>query len=382
MTDWPFEPPIIPMEAEVADELPQPPGWSYEPKWDGFRVVVWSAGHGKASRGPRLDSRNAKPLLRYFPELEPALRRLPSGTVADGEIVVVIGGKLNFDALQNRIHPAESRVRLLAGETPAQIALFDLLALRGDDLRGRPLSERRDRLVQLVAELERDTAPSPWLLSPNTTHIETAEAWFRDFEAAGFDGVVAKALDRPYAEGRREMIKVKHRRTVDCVVGGYRLRKDGKGVGSLLLGLYNQEGELHFIGHCSSFDDAESVALLRALETMHSSDGQEERLGSEPPAATGFGEHARRPGGQSRWSGDKDLDYVAVGPELVIEISYDQLTGDRFRHATRFERWRPDKNPRDCTMDQLERPGGPGLEEVLEVAGVGESKWMTPGTSA
>jgi ATP-dependent DNA ligase len=358
------------MEAEVADELPPPPGWSYEPKWDGFRVIAWS-GPGQddaGGRGPRLDSRNAKPLLRYFPELEPALRRLPPGTVADGEVVVVIKGKLDFDALQNRIHPAESRVRLLAAETPASIALFDLLALRGEDLRRCPLSERRAHLVRLAAELEDDDAPSPWLLSPSTTDTETARAWFREFEAAGFDGIVAKALDRPYAEGRREMIKVKHRRTVDCVVGGYRLRKDGRGVGSLLLGLYNEEGELHFIGHCSSFDDAQSVALLEALRTMHSDAGSAAAAGA---AATGFGEHARRPGGRSRWSGEKDLDYVAVKPELVIEISYDQLTGDRFRHATRFERWRPDKDPRDCTMDQLERPSGLGLGEVLGLAGSG-----------
>jgi ATP-dependent DNA ligase len=360
------------MEAEVADELPPPPGWSYEPKWDGFRVIVWSGPDpdGDGRPGPRLDSRNAKPLLRYFPELEPALWRLPPGTVADGEIVVVIDGKLNFDALQNRIHPAESRVRLLASETPAQIALFDLLALDGEDLRRRPLRERRDRLNRLAAALGSDTATSPWLLSPSTTDLQTAQAWFRDFEAAGFDGIVAKALDRPYAEGRREMIKVKHRRTVDCVVGGYRLRKDGKGVGSLLLGLYNREGELHFIGHCSSFDEAESVALLGALQTMHAEESGAGREGSGSGATVGFGEHARRPGGQSRWSGEKDLDYVAVGPELVIEISYNQLTGDRFRHATRFERWRPDKDPRDCTMDQLERPGGPGLGDVLGRAGL------------
>jgi ATP-dependent DNA ligase len=375
------------MEAEVADDLPEPPGWTYEPKWDGFRVIIWSAsgdapaGGGQASdspdgpasdphggrRAPRLDSRNAKPLLRYFPELEPALAALPPGTVADGEIVVVLGGRLDFDALQNRIHPAESRIRLLAAETPAQVALFDLLALRGDDLRRRPFSERRAALEQLAAELGRpgaDSTTAAWLLSPRTTDVEVAHRWFRDFEPAGFDGIVAKSLDRPYVEGRREMIKVKHRRTVDCVVGGYRLHKDGKRVGSLLLGLYNPDGELHFIGHCSSFSDTEAAALLEALRDLEPRPG----AGSTGGGPAGFGEHARHPAAPSRWAGDKDLDFVPVSPVLVVEVSYDQLTGDRFRHATRFERWRPDKAPRDCTMDQLERPKGPALIEALRRA--------------
>ncbi len=379
MTRWPFEPPLVPMEAEVADRLPPPPGWSYEPKWDGFRVVVWSPSEdrgapagGEASRGPRLDSRNAKPLLRYFPELRPALDALPSGTVLDGEVVVMTEGRLDFDALQNRIHPAESRVLRLATETPARIALFDLLALRGEDLRERPLCERRAHLARLAATLPAGTAAldpspteaaSPWILSPSTTDLPTAERWFVDFEAAGFDGIVAKALDRPYAEGRREMIKVKHRRTVDCVIGGYRVRKDGRAVASILLGLYNQEGELHFIGHCSSFGEAQAAALLDTLQTMRVDGPPLETRGN---SAGGFGEHARHPGETSRWTGGKDLDYVPVRPELVVEVSYDQLTGDRFRHATRFERWRPDKDPQDCTMDQLERPAGPGLDALPE----------------
>jgi ATP-dependent DNA ligase len=352
------------MEAEVADELPPPPGWSYEPKWDGFRAIAWSVSN--RADGPRLDSRNAKPLLRYFPELEPALRALPPGTVTDGEVVVLRAGRLDFDALQNRIHPAESRVALLSAQTPAHVALFDLLAVRGEDLRGRPLGERRALLVALAAELAAGSDGSPWLLSPSTTNIETARVWFTTSEAAGFDGIVAKALDQPYAPGRREMIKVKHRRTVDCVVGGYRVRKDGQGVASLLLGLYNPEGELHFIGHCSSFDDSQAQILLAGLQTLRvGTDGARATNGDTDVSAEGFGEHARRPGGQSRWSGDKDLDYVAVRPLLVVEISYDQLTGDRFRHATRFERWRPDKDPRDCTLDQLERPQGPTLQQVL-----------------
>ena len=370
------------MEAEVADELPPPPGWAYEPKWDGFRVVIWSSGldgrtggAGDGRRSPRLDSRNAKPLLRYFPELAPALAHLPSGTVVDGEVIVVINGKLDFDALQNRIHPAESRVRRLAHDTPARLALFDLLALRGDDLRLTPFSGRRPALERLAAELGAKSGPerrpsansdpssgrdSAWVLSPSTTDVEVARRWFHDFEPSGFDGIVAKALDRPYAEGRREMIKVKHRRTVDCLVGGYRLRKDGDRVGSLLLGLYNREDELHFIGHCSSFSDAEATVLLEALRPLQPGPGD--------PVTAGFGEHARHPGAPSRWSGGKDPDFVPVRPILVVEVSYDQLTGDRFRHATRFERWRPDKDPRDCTMDQLERPKGPALIEALRRA--------------
>ena len=399
MADWPFPPPVTPMEAEVADELPPPPGWAYEPKWDGFRVVMWSgtrcteAASGAGPGDPRLDSRNAKPLLRYFPELEPALACLPAGTVVDGEVVVIVGGKLDFDALQNRIHPAESRVRRLAEETPAHLALFDLLALRGEDLRSRPFRERRAKLEELGATLEAGSGPpaavatdsrataadaglaagriayrgadgppglaSPWLLSPSTTDVGLARRWFHDFESAGFDGIVAKALDHPYAEGAREMIKVKHRRTVDCVVGGYRLHKDRKRVGSILLGLYNPEGELHFIGHCSSFSEAQAAALLEALASLRSEPGDVD---------AGFGAHARRPGAASRWTGEKDLDFVPVRPILVVEVSYDHLTGDRFRHATRFERWRPDKDPRDCTMDQLERPKGPALIEALRLA--------------
>jgi ATP-dependent DNA ligase len=364
------------MEAEAADDLPLPPGWAYEPKWDGFRVVMWSPPADDRS-GARLDSRNAKPLLRYFPELGPALGRLPSGTVADGEVVVIGDGKLDFDALQNRIHPAESRVRRLAQDTPARLALFDLLALRGEDLHHRPFRERRAILEELAETLgvgatsraaagvggpvgEEPDPDLPWLLSPSTTAVEIARRWFHELEPAGFDGIVAKALDHPYVEGGRDMVKIKHRRTVDCVVGGYRLHKDGRRIGSLLLGLYNPDGELHFIGHCSSFSEAEAAALLEALRPL--------QPGPERPAPAGFGEHARRPGAASRWSADKELDFIPVRPILVLEVSYDQLTGDRFRHATRFERWRPDKDPRDCTLEQLERREGPTLVEALRLA--------------
>jgi ATP-dependent DNA ligase len=334
----PFDPPLLPMEAKVREAIPTG-RYAYEPKWDGFRCLAWSDER-------RLDSRNTKPLLRYFPELAGALEQLPEATVVDGEVVVVVDGKLDFDALQQRIHPAESRIRLLAEETPAQLVAFDLLADRGEDLRNLPFAERRARLEALVG-----TLGAPWHLTLSTTDPEEGARWFTAFESAGCDGIVAKALDGPYVEGKREMLKIKHRRSVDCVVGGYRLHKEGDRVGSLLLGLHDEHGVLHFIGHCSGFGDADRVALLERLREMEAPDA--------------FGEAARRPGEPSRWTGDKDLSWVALEPALVCEVSYDQLTGDRFRHATRFHRWRPDKDPQECTFDQLERPEGPAFEDIV-----------------
>jgi ATP-dependent DNA ligase len=328
------------MEARVKTELPAP-GWAYEPKWDGFRALAWSD-------GPRLDSRNQRPLLRYFPELEPALGELPGGTVVDVEIVVVSGGVTVFDALQLRIHPAASRIELLSGEIPASLVAFDLLAREGTDLRAEPFAARRAALHDLFAAAGLGDA---WNLTPSTDDPEVAERWFHEFEAAGCDGIVAKRLDGPYVEGKREMVKYKHRRSVEVVVGGYRVHKDGDKIGSLLLGLYNEAGELHFIGHCSGFSDHDRTELLALFEALRGEDS--------------FGEEARRPGGESRWSGDKDLSWVPVQPGIVVEISYDQLTEGRFRHATRFERWRPDKDPTDCTMDQLDRPEGPDFAEVI-----------------
>lgn len=338
MAPWPFSPPVFPMEARVADELPAGE-WAYEPKWDGFRALAWSA-------PIRLDSRNQRPLLRYFPELTPALEALPAGTVVDGEVLVVQGDHLDFDTLQNRLHPAASRVVRLARETPATLVAFDLLALGGEDLRAQPFDERRRRLVGLCAGL-----PSPWTLTPSTVDREEASRWFFEFEAAGCDGIVAKRRQGRYLEGKRDMVKVKHRRTVDCVVGGYRATEDG--LGSILLGLYDDRGRLHFIGHCSSFSERDRAALLERLEGIRSEDS----FGAE-------GE-VRRPGAESRWSAGKDLSWEPVEPRLVVEVSYDQLTGDRFRHATRFERWRPDKDPASCTMDQLERPEGSGFSAML-----------------
>ena len=327
------------MEAKVREVLPEG-DWAYEPKWDGFRAVAWS-------KPIRLDSRNHKPLLRYFPELAASLEALPGGTVVDGEVVLVSNDRLDFDALQNRLHPAASRVEMLAGETPADLVAFDLLALDGDDLRAQAFSERRAALEGLVPRLGEH-----WHLTPSTTDVTEAARWFEEFEAAGCDGIVAKRLEGPYVEGKREMVKVKHRRTVDCVVGGYRVHKDGKGIGSILLGVYDG-GDLHFIGHCSGFPDHDRAELLVRFEELKAEDS----FGPEGDV--------RRPGGESRWSAGKDLSWVPVEPGVVVEVSYDQLTGDRFRHATRFERWRPDKDPEACTIDQLERPEGPGFGDVV-----------------
>ncbi|HVL99598.1 MAG TPA: ATP-dependent DNA ligase [Egibacteraceae bacterium] len=347
---WPFDPPRTPMEARVHTALPSPPGWAYEPKWDGFRALAWGGPE------PRLDSRNQRPLLRYFPELAPALALLPAGAVVDGEVVVVRDGRTDFDALQQRIHPAESRIRLLAEQTPAELVAFDLLAVHGNDLRGAPFAERRERVAALVEGLEQPAGPRSWHLTVSTIDVEEGRRWFDAFEAAGCDGIVAKALTGAYEEGKRSMVKVKHRRDADVVVGGYRVHKHGDRVGSLLLGLYDDTGRLHFIGHCSGFGDADRVALLERLRPLEVPDGS---------AALGAGGSVRAPGEPSRWSGDKDLAWVPVRPELVCEVSYDQLTGDRFRHATRFARWRPDKDPRECTFEQLERPRGPTFADVV-----------------
>jgi ATP-dependent DNA ligase len=335
----PFQPPVETMEAKVSEKWPKGE-FVYEPKWDGFRSISWS------EPDVRLDSRNKRPLLRYFPELRPALSQLPAGTVVDGEIVVVIDGVTEFDALQQRIHPAESRINLLADQTPAELVAFDLLADRGEDLRETPFSERRRRLIELASELEH-----PWHLTPETESEETARNWFHEFEPAGCDGIIAKRPELSYQHGKRAMIKIKHRRTIDVVVGGFREHKDGGKIGSLLLGLYNDNGDFHFIGHCSGFPDVDRVEIhQRFLELQ---------------AAESFDHTARAPGAESRWSAGKDSSWTPVEPGVVVEVSYDQLEGDRFRHAARFHRWRPDKDAAQCTMDQLERPEGASFEEVV-----------------
>jgi ATP-dependent DNA ligase len=327
------------MEAKVSEKWPKGV-YVYEPKWDGFRSISWS----RPER--RIDSRNQRPLLRYFPELTTALDQLPEGTVVDGEIVVVIDEVTDFDSLQQRIHPAASRIKLLSEQTPADLVAFDLLADRGEDLRERPFRERRERLVELSKSLG-----DPWHLTPETADEDVAKEWFDGFESAGCDGIVAKDPDLAYQHGKRAMIKIKHRRTVDCVVGGFREHKDGGKIGSLLLGLYDENGELHFIGHCSGFGNADRVEIFNRFTELVADDS--------------FGGHARAPGAISRWSAGKDLDWIPVTGDVVVEVSYDQLEGDRFRHATRFHRWRPDKAPMQCTMDQLERPEGPGFDDVV-----------------
>ncbi|HUF15781.1 MAG TPA: ATP-dependent DNA ligase [Acidimicrobiia bacterium] len=335
----PFEPPLETMEARVSEKWPTG-GFVYEPKWDGFRSLSWSA------PGHRIDSRNKRPLLRYFPELEPALHQLPPGTVVDGEIVVVVEGATDFDTLQQRIHPAESRINRLAEETPAELVAFDLLAERGRDLRESPFAERRERLTALV-----DSLSFPWHLTPQTDREETAKRWFHEFEPAGCDGIIAKEPGLTYQHGKRAMIKIKHRRTVDVVVGGFREHKDGGKIGSLLLGLYNENGDFHFIGHCSGFPNTDRVAIYERFMELR--------------AGESFDSHARAPGAESRWSSGKDGSWTPVRPGVVVEVSYDQLEGDRFRHASRFHRWRPDKDAEQCTMDQLERPEGAEFREVV-----------------
>lgn len=342
MSEAALTPPIKPMKARVREVPPEPPGWAYEPKWDGFRAVAWGG------RRPRLDSRNGRPLLRYFPELLPALEQLPEGTIVDAEIVVVVDGVTDFDALQLRVHPAASRVALLSTATPAELVAFDLLADRGEDLRSLPYEDRRARLKEVVGGVG-----LPWHLTPMTTDFDTASRWFRAFEAAGCDGIICKRIDGPYLEDQREWVKWKHRRDCDCVVGGYRVHKDGDKIGSILLGLYNQAGELHFVGHCSGFSDEDRVAILGQLEQIRSDE------------SFGGGDYVRVPGQESRWSAGKDLAWIAVEPGVVVQVSYDQLENGRFRHATRFERWRPDKPAEECTIDQLERPEGSKFSEVV-----------------
>jgi ATP-dependent DNA ligase len=336
----PFEPPLETMEAKVSEKWPKGE-FVYEPKWDGFRSLSWSR------PDIRLDSRNKRPLLRYFPELQPALDQLPEGTVVDGEVVVVIDGATDFDGLQQRIHPAESRINMLSEQTPAELVAFDLLADRGEDIREKPFAERRERLIALVSSLA-----FPWHLTPQTDDEDTAKAWFDDFEPAGCDGIIAKKPDLTYQHGKRAMIKIKHRRTIDVVVGGFREHKDGGKIGSLLLGLYNENGDFHFIGHCSGFPDVDRTEIYQRFVELQ--------------ADVSFDEAARAPGAESRWSAGKDSSWTPVQPGVVIEVSYDQLEGDRFRHASRFHRWRPDKDASQCTMDQLERPEGAGFRDVVD----------------
>jgi ATP-dependent DNA ligase len=340
----PVTPPVSPMLAKLARELPVG-GQMYEPKWDGFRCVVF-----RDAESVVLGSRNERPLTRYFPEVVAAvLDNLPERCVLDGEIVIAGESGLDFDALLNRIHPADSRVRKLAIETPASFVAFDVLALGSEDLRQRPLGERRAALTEALAAV----AP-PVHVTPATTSLDDARDWFSRFEGAGLDGVIAKSLDGDYREGQRGWTKVKHERTADCVVGGFRWHKTGERIGSLLLGLYGSDGVLHHVGVTSSFSDARRLELVDELEPYRPESMDGHPWNWVPAPGAGEAPGGRVPGTKSRWNAGRDLSFEPLRIELVCEVGYDHLQGDRFRHATTFRRWRPDRTPASCRYDQLE----------------------------
>ncbi len=345
-------PPVKPMLAKPQARIPA--GMHYEAKWDGFRAVVFRDGDEI-----EIGSRTTKPLTRYFPELADGLRaHLPARCVVDGEIVIATGGRLDFDALLERIHPAASRVRQLAERTPASFVAFDLLALGDDSLLDTPLRERRAALTTALAD-----ARAPLFVAPATRDLAVAQDWYERFEGAGLDGVAAKPLDLPYRPDERAMVKVKHERTAACVVAGLRHHKSGPVVGSLLLGLRDASGRLQHVGVCAAFPMKRRQELMAELEPLVM-DG----VAGHPWADWGREEaHAdsRMPGGPSRWAGGKDLSWVPLRPERVCEVAYDHMQGDRFRHTARFRRWRPDRTPEDCTYAQLEEPVRYDLDEVL-----------------
>ncbi|MFB6505738.1 MULTISPECIES: ATP-dependent DNA ligase [unclassified Streptomyces] len=349
--DLPVMPPVKPMLAKSVTKIP--PGMQYEAKWDGFRAIVHRDGDEVV-----IGSRTGKPLTRYFPELVAAVREnLPQRCVVDGEIVIAHEGRLDFDRLGERLHPAASRVRLLAERTPADLVVFDVLALGDDSLLATPQSGRRAALEAALAG-----AAPPVHLAPATTDPAVARQWFERYEGAGLDGVVAKPLDLPYRPDVRAMYKVKHERTADCVVAGYRFHRSGPVVGSLLLGLYDSEGVLQHVGVCAAFPMRRREELVAELEPL--------RVGfpDHPWAAWAderAHEAARLPGARNRWSGKKDQSWVALRPERVCEVAYDHMEGDRFRHTARFRRWRPDRTPAGCTYAQLEEVVRYDLAEVF-----------------
>jgi ATP-dependent DNA ligase len=343
--DFAIQPPIEPMLAKLAEEIPADDRFLYEPKWDGFRAIVF-----RGATGVFIQSRDLRPLDRYFPELHDVLvAGLPAGCVVDGEIVIATPHGLDFDALQMRLHPAASRVAKLAKETPSAFVAFDLLATGGRDVRQEPQADRRALLEALLSRAE-----PPIHLTPMTRDRALAAEWLSRFEGAGLDGVIVKDAGAVYEPGKRAMIKVKHARTADCVVAGFRWHKSGRdAIGSLLLGLYDERGTLHHVGVTSSFTMETRRRLVTELAPL-----REHALDDHPWrdwAEVGAGELARMPGGQSRWSAGKDLSWEPLRLERVCEVKYDHLQGPRrFRHAAVFVRWRPDKPPRDCRYDQLE----------------------------
>jgi ATP-dependent DNA ligase len=345
-------PPIEPMLAKIAEEIPAG-DFLYEPKWDGFRSIVF-----RGTENVFIQSRDSRPLDRYFPELrETFLEQLPAGCVVDGEIVIATPEGLDFDALQMRLHPAASRAAKLAKETPASFVGFDLLAVDGRDMRGAPQRERRAALEKLFSRV----AP-PIYLTPVTRDRATAVDWLDRFEGAGLDGVIAKPARELYQPGRRAMVKIKHIRSADCAVAGFRWHKSGTdAVGSLLLGLYDRHGQLQHVGVTSAFTMAYRKALVAELAPLRK-DAMAHHPWREWAAQTDF---SRMPGGQSRWSAGKDLSWEPVRVERVCEVKYDHLQGDRFRHAAIFLRWRPDKRPEDCRYDQLDVTTPYELEKVF-----------------
>jgi ATP-dependent DNA ligase len=352
----PVNPPILPMLAKRVSELPAYGEWLFEPKWDGFRALVF-----RDADEVVIQSRDGKPFNRYFPELiEPIKAQLPKRCVLDGEIVLARDGGLDFDALQLRIHPAASRVKLLAQSTPASIVFFDLLCKGNRDLRGVPFQKRRLELESFL-----NSTKSPVHLTPATADIDVAADWFRRFEGAGLDGVVAKSVSGTYESNKRVMLKIKHERECDCVVAGFRWHKkgDGTAVGSLLLGLFNDSGELQHVGVCASFTDKKREELVKFLAPY-----RKNALDKHPWkqwAAAELDSERRIPGGQSRWSQGKDLSWEPLRPELVVEVAYDHMQGNRFRHTAQFRRWRTDKKPSDCTYDQLEVVPPQELQEIF-----------------
>jgi ATP-dependent DNA ligase len=357
-------PPIEPMLAKLADELPTGGAFLYEPKWDGFRAIVFRSGSDVY-----IQSRDLRPLDRYFPELHDALgAALPNDCVVDGEIVIATRQGLDFDALQLRLHPAASRVAKLAKETPSSFVAFDLIAVDGRDLREMPFGKRRALLEQTLAR-----ATPPVHLTPMTRDAKLAAEWLSRFEGAGLDGVIAKPEEGTYEPGKRAMIKVKHARTADCVVAGFRWHKGGRNdrVGSLLLGLYDDKGRLHHVGVTSSFSLARRADLVSELAPLRKNALEKHpwREWAEIDQAT----MTRMPGGQSRWSAGKDLSWEPLRVERVCEVKYDHMQGDRFRHAAVFLRWRPDRQPKDCRYDQLEVTTPYELEKVFGASGAAGS---------
>ncbi|WP_018656699.1 ATP-dependent DNA ligase [Actinomadura flavalba] len=351
--ELPISPPLAPMLAKAVKTMPRG-DILYEPKWDGFRCIVFRDGDEV-----ELSSRGKKPLTRYFPELVEAVKReLPERCVVDGEIVLRHGSRLDFDRLQQRIHPAASRIKLLSEETPASFVAFDLLALDGTSYLDTPLGERRELLTRALADVS-----APIHVTPASDSYDLALRWFDVFEGAGLDGVIAKPTDLAYQPDKRVLFKVKHERTADCVVAGFRWHKSGPIVGSLLLGLFNDQGHLQHVGVAASFTMARRAELVEELEPYRATD-----LSGHPWEEWARQSEAtvdRMPGAVSRWTGNKDLSWVALRPELVVEVAYEAMEGDRFRHTARFRRWRPDRTPESCTYEQLEVPVAYDLDDIF-----------------